>query len=222
MSLFYPLPQTFPITQRYGENPGNYNRWNLKAHNGIDFAAPSGTPVLAAADGWVEKSELDESGYGNYVQIRHIARGLRSVYAHLSRLDVKAGTAVRAGQVVGLSGSTGNSTGPHLHFEVRKDGQEKNGYGGAIDPSWLLDWPGAIETPAVPAGKVRVTASRLNLRLAPGLDQPIVGSLPAGVTVDRVAAPMVAGEDQADWIPVVVWMAKSFKGQVLAVEGLHD
>jgi hypothetical protein len=183
--------------------------------------------VRAAAAGWVERAENDPTGYGLYVQIRHLT-GLTTVYAHLSRLDVRAGTAVQAGQPIGLTGSTGNSTGPHLHFEVRQQGQEQNGYGGAVDPFSLIDWPDTV-TPPAPAlaigsashpgeGQVRVITARLNLRLTPGLDAPIVGSLPAGAILPRAPGDPVA-LDGADWLPVTLWLAKSFQGQALAEEG---
>ena len=231
MSLFYPLPQSYPITQQYGDNPGSYTRWNLKGHNGIDFAAPMCTPVLASADGWVEKADSDPAGYGNYVQIRHVSGDVRTVYGHLNRLDVKPFTFVTVGQQIGLSGTTGNSTGPHLHFEVRKNGLEQNGYGGAIDPSWLLDWPvghtpapepGYTTTPTpapLPAGMVRVVISRLNIRLGPGLDQPIIGGMPCGTILSRGTGEPQSDSDNITWIPVILWVAKAQNGQPLAEEG---
>jgi murein DD-endopeptidase MepM/ murein hydrolase activator NlpD len=98
------------------------------AHRGIDFAAKSGTPVLASADGRVVGStDLDPGGakYGKTIEIAH-ANGLRSFYAHLDARLVAAGDVVKAGQVIGKSGATGKVTGPHLHFEVRHDGQSVN------------------------------------------------------------------------------------------------
>jgi murein DD-endopeptidase MepM/ murein hydrolase activator NlpD len=96
-------------------------------HTGLDIAAPLGAPVGAAADGVVllATSSVDSAGnlvgYGNYVLIQHRS-GLLSVYGHLSKLLVHAGQAVRQGQVIGLCGSTGWSTGPHVHFEIRLNG----------------------------------------------------------------------------------------------------
>lgn len=95
-------------------------------HTGIDLADPLGTPVFAAADGVALQAGpmTDQSGdlvgYGNYVILQH-ADGLRTLYAHLMTWTVKPGEAVKRGQLVGLVGSTGNSTGPHTHFEVRVD-----------------------------------------------------------------------------------------------------
>lgn len=93
-------------------------------HAGLDMAAPTGTPVSAAAGGVV--THAGPAGtYGNLVKIRH-ANGLETRYAHLSSVDVVKGATVEAGAVVGKVGSTGRSTGPHLHFEVREHGTPKD------------------------------------------------------------------------------------------------
>lgn len=94
-------------------------------HKGIDLAAASGTPVYATADGVVAKAERFSS-YGNYIQIEHGGQ-LETRYAHLSGYAVTAGEQVRKGQLIGYVGSTGRSTGPHLHYEVRVAGD-------AVDP----------------------------------------------------------------------------------------
>lgn len=95
-----------------------------KRHNGIDLAAPTGTPVYATADGIVGRADRFSS-YGLYVSIDHGAE-LETRYAHMSRLAVSAGDRVRKGDIVGYVGSTGRSTGPHLHYEVRVDGMAVN------------------------------------------------------------------------------------------------
>lgn len=87
-----------------------------KMHKGVDFGAPTGTPIMAAGEGVVEKAEWF-SGYGRYVRIRHNGT-YSTAYAHMSRINVKAGQKVKQGQVIGAVGTTGNSTGPHLHYEV--------------------------------------------------------------------------------------------------------
>ncbi len=99
-------------------------RW--RQHTGIDYGAPTGTPVSAIADGTVTMARWN-GGYGNFVQIRH-SGGLVSCYGHLSRYGagMKAGRNVRQGQTVGYVGTTGLSTGPHLHFEVRQGGKAVN------------------------------------------------------------------------------------------------
>ena len=93
-------------------------------HSGIDIACPTGTPIRAAGAGRVVFAG-DRGGYGLCVVVDH-GDGLSTLYAHQNRLLVDKGDPVAAGQAVGLSGSTGRSTGPHLHFEVRRDGQAVN------------------------------------------------------------------------------------------------
>jgi murein DD-endopeptidase MepM/ murein hydrolase activator NlpD len=112
------------------------SHWAHK-HSGQDFAVPTGTEVLAAHGGTVVKAGPNGAGdgpaYGNAVVISH-GNGTYSQYAHLSRIDVKVGQIVKTGQHIARSGSTGNSTGPHLHFEVRKSPN----YGSAVDPVAFL------------------------------------------------------------------------------------
>ncbi len=91
-----------------------------RQHNGVDLAAPTGTPVYATADGRVGMAQW-YSSYGNYVQIEH-GGSLQTRYAHLSAYTVQEGAMVRKGDLIGYVGSTGRSTGPHLHYEVRVDG----------------------------------------------------------------------------------------------------
>lgn len=95
-------------------------------HKGVDLAQPNGTPVYATADGVVSKAERFSS-YGNYIQIEHGGE-LQTRYAHLSGYAVAAGDQVHKGQLIGYVGSTGRSTGPHLHYEVRVAGE-------AVDPT---------------------------------------------------------------------------------------
>lgn len=95
-----------------------------KMHKGLDFAAPTGTPIFAAGDGMVEKAGWFSS-YGKYVRIRHNSK-LKTAYAHMSKIKVKPGTRVTQGQVIGYVGTTGRSTGPHLHYEVLSSGRQVN------------------------------------------------------------------------------------------------
>ena len=100
-------------------------------HKGVDLAQPTGTPVYATADGVVSKAE-PFSTYGNYIQIEHGGE-LQTRYAHLSGYAVSAGEQVHKGQLIGYVGSTGRSTGPHLHYEVRVAGE-------AVDPTpYMVD-----------------------------------------------------------------------------------
>lgn len=97
-----------------------------KMHKGLDFAAPTGTPIYAAGDGVVERASR-WGAYGHYIRIRHNST-YKTAYAHLSKYGkgIRAGARVKQGQVIGYVGSTGRSTGPHLHYEVLVDGQQVN------------------------------------------------------------------------------------------------
>ena len=96
-----------------------------RAHKGVDIAAPKGTTVFTASEGEVVRTGYDPQGYGNFIEVRH-PNGMSTLYGHLSRIDVANGDAVTMGQRIGLVGSTGYSTGPHLHFEVRRNGAQVN------------------------------------------------------------------------------------------------
>jgi murein DD-endopeptidase MepM/ murein hydrolase activator NlpD len=96
-------------------------------HKGVDISAPAGSGVRATADGVVVHAEFASGGYGRLVVIDH-GGGIQTYYAHLSKLNVKTGQEVRRGDIVGLVGSTGYATGPHLHYEVRMGGAPVNPY----------------------------------------------------------------------------------------------
>ena len=120
-------PNPAPVVSPYGM------RWG-KLHKGLDFGAGYGSPIVAAGAGVVVGSGYlsGESGYGMITIIQH-SNGYYTAYAHQSRAFVSAGQHVKAGELIGLVGSTGHSTGPHLHFEVRTEE-----HGGQIDPRpWL-------------------------------------------------------------------------------------
>jgi murein DD-endopeptidase MepM/ murein hydrolase activator NlpD len=117
-------PLAGPTGDGFGVNRGDH------LHSGIDFPAPEGTPVGAAGVGSVIFAGYNSGGYGNLVVVQH-RLGYTSWYAHLSSIAVSSGQAVNGGTRIGYVGSTGNSTGPHLHFEVRR-------YDTPIDPAPLL------------------------------------------------------------------------------------
>ncbi|MCQ2115417.1 MAG: peptidoglycan DD-metalloendopeptidase family protein [Bacteroidales bacterium] len=110
---------------------GKFGMRRGRRHQGVDLPYPTGTPVHATFDGKVRIAKV-LGAYGNLIVIRH-PNGLETFYGHLSRIDVKEDDWVSAGQVIGLGGSTGRSTGPHLHFETRYKGY-------AFDPQWLIDF----------------------------------------------------------------------------------
>ncbi len=145
--LLWPIPHA-TISQGFGPTPYLFEpayAGFAHFHTGLDLAVPLGTPVFAAADGAVvlARPMTDSSGnligYGNYIVIQHDAN-LRTLYGHLMTIGVKEGDVVKRGQLIGLVGSSGNSTGPHTHFEIRVDQTP-------IDPMNLL----SMTDPSAPA-----------------------------------------------------------------------
>lgn len=122
----YCCPNKVPVYSKFGIRHG-------RNHNGVDLPSPTGTPAYATFAGKVRIATRTK-GYGNLVILRH-PNGLETFYGHLSRIDVKPGDWVEAGATIGLIGSTGHSTGPHLHFETRYKGF-------AFDPQWIIDFKG--------------------------------------------------------------------------------
>lgn len=124
-SLFLQNPVRGSLTSHFGE------RWN-RQHCGIDIGAPAGTPITAAEGGTVIYSEYNTGGYGNLVKLSH-GNGIETWYAHCSALLVSEGDVVEQGEEIGLVGTTGNSTGNHLHFEVRVSGEP-------VDPLFYVSY----------------------------------------------------------------------------------
>ena len=128
ISLIKPISDGYTITSRFG------SRWGT-THTGLDVAAPMGTNIVAAAAGTVTRStaQVDSagnySGYGEYIVISH-GNGIQTLYGHCSARYVSEGQYVEQGQLIGAVGSTGKSTGPHLHLEIRINGWEKMGVKG--------------------------------------------------------------------------------------------
>jgi len=135
----HPLKKEFKITQYFNENPDTYKKWGYRGHNGCDFGCPGGTPVFASIDGKVTEVAFDAEGYGKYVKIENDQYG--SLVAHLIHTDVSIQEKVVEGFTrLGLSGNTGFSTGPHLHWGVfPKPRDRNNGYGGYVNPLPLLE-----------------------------------------------------------------------------------
>jgi len=128
------IPSAWPVTIGFVSSNFGYrlspihNKWRF--HKGLDVAAPRGTDIYAPQNGIVIISEY-RSGYGNLIEIDH-GYGIRTRYAHASKLLKKVGSNVKKGDVIALVGSTGNSTGPHLHYEIYIDGV-------AVDPKLHLE-----------------------------------------------------------------------------------
>jgi murein DD-endopeptidase MepM/ murein hydrolase activator NlpD len=156
-----PLPGA-PVTQPYGctalaIEPSSRVCAQGHFHSGVDLAEPSGTPVRATLAG-LAHVVASSTGYGLHVVLDH-GHGLSSLYAHLSRVAVADGDAVAAGEVIGAVGSSGNSTGPHLHFEIRRDGLPEDpsldlNQGSVAprhgEPSWSTESSSSATSPATP------------------------------------------------------------------------
>lgn len=140
----YPIEQPFgPTTNTFEPSYGGYPHF----HTGIDYGVPMSTPIDAANPGTIEVPAYDASGYGNYIEDVG-TNGITTLYGHLSQILVKTGEVVTAGEEIGLSGSTGNSTGPHLHFGVLDNGTY-------VDPTPFLSR--STSNNGVPLFKIPVT-----------------------------------------------------------------
>lgn len=146
------------ISQHFGLNPQIYSQFGMKGHNGIDFGIPVGTKIFAAEHGECRTKDSGKAGYGLHVKVRNPYKGAECVYAHLSEVVVPDGHTVNPGDLIGYSGNTGFSTGPHLHFGRRllKHGAEdalwawavldyNNGFYGWYDCiDQLITWKGTF------------------------------------------------------------------------------
>ena len=116
--------KTAAFTSGYGVRSDPF-QGRSAMHAGIDLAGPTGTPIYATADGVVTDAGYNSGGYGNLIKIDH-GRGIETRYAHLSKMSVRTGQRIKRGDLIGRMGSTGRSTGSHLHYEVRVDGKAVN------------------------------------------------------------------------------------------------
>jgi murein DD-endopeptidase MepM/ murein hydrolase activator NlpD len=146
-----PFDGSYGISQLWGQNPAFYSRYNydgvaLRGHNGIDFLTPTSTLLYAVDGGEVARAEFEADGFGYFVLLRHPWG--ESIYAHLDGLAVTPGQVVARGQFLGMSGNSGGSTGPHLHFAIRINPyQRTDGWGGFSDPLPYLP-PSSFVLPA--------------------------------------------------------------------------
>ncbi len=115
-----------------GAITSNFGKRRYRYHYGTDLRLSVGDTVVSAFSGKIRIIDYESVGYGNYIVIRH-DNGLETVYAHLSKVNVELNQDVKAGEIIGLGGNTGRSTGPHLHFEIRY-------LGNAIDPTKIVDF----------------------------------------------------------------------------------
>jgi hypothetical protein len=130
--LLASIPAIMPLNNKNLKHmPGGYG-WRThpiyktqEFHPGMDFAAEQGTPIYATGDGVVELADASAQGYGNHVVINH-SYGYKTLYGHMSRIATKPGMKLKRGDLIGYVGSTGLSTGPHVHYEVIKNGEKVN------------------------------------------------------------------------------------------------
>ncbi|THA01423.1 murein DD-endopeptidase MepM [Rodentibacter pneumotropicus] len=121
----YPLQRQARVSSGFNPNRRHPVTGRIRPHKGVDFSVPQGTPVIAPADALVEKVAYQAGGAGRYVVLRH-GREYQTIYMHLSRPLVRAGQTVKKGERIALSGNTGISTGPHLHYEFHINGRAVN------------------------------------------------------------------------------------------------
>lgn len=198
------------ITQGFGARPEFYGKFGLPGHEGIDFEAPEGSELYAVADGVVTDTRPDGDSdpvgkpYGNQVRIQH-EENYTSIYAHMSQIIAQKGQPVKAGQLIGLSGNTGNSFGAHLHLTIKKAGatqaHETSFPYDIIDPTPYVGafeagaQPVQPEPPAQATLQVQVNSpdvGYLNVRSAPSVSSTLVVKVPDGTTLGALEAEGVA------------------------------
>lgn len=219
ISLVHPLlSEAYPITQTYAEHLERKVELGLQFYNpGIDYGCPMGTPVYASAPGKVTRAGQDTTGYGTHVRVQHDG-GYMTLYGHLQAVVVASGQPVSAGQMIGRSNNTGNSTGPHLHFELRQGNSP-------IDPlpyigAALVQDPPAqppMKAPAFPGPlpRAKVLVAYLNVRSGPGVGNPITGHLIQGNDPEVIRVKV--DPDGNPWAQVgwQAWCALSWEDETL-------
>lgn len=138
----------FPVSQYYGQRPEYYKQFGLAGHEGVDWACPTGTPILAPFDGVILRSEESPKDYGKFIVIWDPKQLCAVWFCHLSSKDVLQKQSVKRGQVLGATGNTGNTSGPHLHLnfvQTDADGNrlnKNNGYQGFLNvlDGNLVEW----------------------------------------------------------------------------------
>jgi len=231
MKFLYPVPPNSYVTQTFAEHERRReaNGWT-NYNGGIDWGIATNTTIKAAQHGVVTVTRDDATGYGTHVRLEHTEGNIKytSIYGHLMRYTVNVGDQVSAGDMIGRSDNTGYSTGPHLHFEVRKGIQP-------IDPAPLLvrtvdeldGEPGEVVVPEPPEDtgtepasfpelhKARVVTPVLNIRSGPSTDNRIVGYLSEGIKVAVIQKTM---EGNNIWLQIGYeqYIAMRHDGYILA------
>lgn len=224
MKFLYPVPPTSWVTQTFQEHVdrARANGWT-NYNGGIDWGISTGTQIKAAQAGTVTLVRNDATGYGAHVRIQHMDSYL-TIYGHLLSFSVALNQQVQPGDIIGLSDNTGNSTGPHLHFELRQNNI-------AIDPAPLLvtrvedlngtgtgtgSGTGTGVEPTFPdLPKARITASVLNIRQGANISSAIIGTLVNGNVVEVIDI-TTAGSDIWLHIGHQQYCAMQFGGSNLA------
>ena len=228
MNFLYPVPKDSIITQTYDQHiqrakdngwcyspDGNCSRGYY--YGGIDWGVQLSTPVRAAQSG-IANCRNDKYGYGIHVRLQH-EENYMSIYGHLSKYIINTGDKVSAGDIIGYSGNTGNSTGPHLHFEIRLNGVP-------INPALLLSDDIIVkekinlpEFPKLPKYRVIATPS-INIRNSPGIKSTPVGSLKTGSIIQAMDG--ISNEFEA-WLKIGInqWIALCYNS-IYLLESLDE
>ena len=228
MKFLYPVPPSSIVTQSFAEHEHRreVNGWT-NYNGGIDWGIPTGTSIKAAQVGTVTAVRSDATGYGTHVRIEHTEGRVKytTIYGHLMKTNVEVGDVVNAGDVIGKSDNTGNSTGPHLHFEIRRGNKP-------IDPAPLLVKTVAALTseereeevprdigvepaqfPGLP--KAHVLVATLNIRSGPSVEERIVGTL---ILDEKVEVFRKVPQGNNIWLQIGYqqYIAQKFDGNILA------
>ena len=199
MKFLYPVPHNSVVTQTFAEHERRreVNGWT-HYNGGIDWGIQSNTSIKAAQHGTVTVTRNDATGYGTHVRLEHTEGNIKytTIYGHLMRYTVNVGDQVSAGDIIGKSDNTGYSTGPHLHFELRKGIQpidpapllvrkiaDLDGASGVITETETPEDMGTEPTKFPRLNKAQVCTAILNIRSGPSTENRIVGNLSEGTKV---------------------------------------
>lgn len=213
----------FPITQRYNENPQNYQMFLVPGHEGIDWGCPTGTEVLAPFDGIILRDTFGDKDYGNFTVVWDPIQHCAVWYCHLQDVTTSTGDKVTKGQTVGHTNNTGNSTGPHLHVNfVETDASGNrlnldNGKQGFLDilDSNLIEWQLAGHMPN-PTPPPIDTLSITDQTKIPQLDGQEVQAIKSSIAAkdQKISDLTTANNQQADMISSYTKEVSDLNGQI--------